>query len=64
MRGAGRDVAILAQRARVYAAANAQRPTRWSGATRNGSPIMTDVLHPQHVADGGLTPSPNIGQLS
>jgi transposase InsO family protein len=55
-RHAGLDVAILAQRARVYAAANAQRPTRWSGATRNGSPIMTVVLHPQHVADGGLTP--------
>jgi transposase InsO family protein len=51
----GLDVAILAQRARVYAEAKAQQPGRWSGATRDWSPIMTVALNPQHVADGGLT---------
>lgn len=54
-RHAGLDVAILAQRARVYAEAKAQQPARWSGATRDWSPIMTVALNPQHVADGGLT---------
>jgi transposase InsO family protein len=51
----GRDVAILAQRARVYADAKAQQPARWSGATRDWSPITTVALNPQHATDGGLT---------
>jgi putative transposase len=51
----GLDVAILAQRARVYAEANAQQPARWSGATRDWSPIMTVALNPQPMTDGGIT---------
>jgi transposase InsO family protein len=54
-RHAGLDVAILAQRARVYAAARTQQPARWSGATRDWSPIMTVALNPQHAAERGLT---------
>jgi hypothetical protein len=33
------DAAILAQRARVSADEKAQRPARWSGATRDWTPI-------------------------
>jgi transposase InsO family protein len=34
----GLDVAILAQRVRVYADAKAQQPARWSGSTRDWHP--------------------------
>ena len=33
------DEAILIERAKVYAAARDAHPNRWSGATRNWSPI-------------------------
>lgn len=49
----GLDVAVLAQRARVYADAKAQQPARWSGATRDWSPITAVALNPQYAADGG-----------
>lgn len=45
-RHAGRDVALLAARHTVYAAARAQRPDRWSGATRNWNPIIDVALNP------------------
>jgi transposase InsO family protein len=57
-RHAGRDVALLAARHAVYAAARAERPDRWSGTTRNWAPIPTVSLNPgrpaksspQHIA--------------
>lgn len=45
-RHAGRDVARLAQRQTVYAAAQAERPERWSGHTRNWTPILDVTLNP------------------
>jgi transposase InsO family protein len=41
-----RDVAILAKRAQVYAAAKAANPRRWTGTTRNWTPIGDVVLNP------------------
>ncbi len=41
-----RDVAILAKRATVYAAAKAANPRRWTGPTRNWTPIGDVVLNP------------------
>ncbi len=42
----GRETAILAHRKRVYAEAKARRPDRWTGATRNWTPISTVTLNP------------------
>lgn len=44
----GHDVTILAQRAEVYRAARNRNPERWSGDTRNWSPISTVRLNPEH----------------
>jgi len=49
-RHAGRDSAILAQRRRIYAAARRRRPDRWTGSTRNWSPIETVALNPERAA--------------
>lgn len=45
-RHTGREPAILAQRQHVYAQARHRRPDRWSGATRNWTPITTVHLNP------------------
>jgi transposase InsO family protein len=45
-RHAGRDVALLAARHAVYAAACAAHPERWSGRTRNWNPILDVTLNP------------------
>lgn len=42
----GRDVEILAQRKAVYEAARAKRPERWSGSTRDWTPVAEVVLNP------------------
>lgn len=42
----GREPALLAHRERVYAAAKARRPDRWTGSTRNWTPISTVSLNP------------------
>ena len=47
-RHAGKDVEILARRAEVYALARARRPERWSGETRNWSPVETVILNPEN----------------
>jgi putative transposase len=49
-RHAGSDLAIPAHRDRVYAAAKARHPARWSGATRDSSLILTVRLNPQDGA--------------
>jgi hypothetical protein len=48
-RHARRDDAILAQRHAVYTAARDRHPARWSGRTRNWSPITTVRLNPERV---------------
>jgi len=47
----GVDVDILEKRKRLYEAAKAKRPERWSGATRNWQPIEEVWLNPpkEHV---------------
>lgn len=45
-RHCGRDVAILAYRDEVYKQARCRRPERWSGATRNWTPVETVSLNP------------------
>jgi transposase InsO family protein len=46
-RHAGRDKAILARRANVYAAARRKHPERWATATRNWSRVETVTLNPE-----------------
>lgn len=43
----GRDAAILAHRHVVYEAARSRRPDRWTGDTRNWTPIETVTLNPK-----------------
>lgn len=45
-RHAGDDTAILAKRDKVYHAARAKQPQRWSGKTRNWEPIKEVLLNP------------------
>ena len=45
------DQAILAERAKVYSAARNANPNRWSGGTRNWSPITEVHLNPQTPRD-------------
>lgn len=47
-RHAGRDVAILAARKAVYRAAKTRTPRRWSGETRNWTPIGEVALNKRH----------------
>ena len=46
-RHAGRDVEILARRHETYEKARARHPERWSGKTRNWTPIETVTLNPR-----------------
>jgi len=50
-------VARLAARHVRFTAARARTPARWSGATRNWSPITTVSLDPEH---GHTTESPEV----
>jgi len=45
----GREKALLEQRRRVYQAAKARHPERWSGATRNWEAIGTVTLNPERT---------------
>jgi len=62
-RHAGEDQAILAARHALYTRARALNPARWSGATRNWSPIAAVTLNPErdsiitvHSADNNIQP--------
>jgi len=46
----GREGAVLAQRQAVYARARSRRPERWSGGTRNWTPVGTVILNPESLA--------------
>lgn len=54
-RHAGRDAKILAQREAVYAAARAQNPERWSGSTRNWTPVEEVMLNPETTPQEQIT---------
>jgi len=47
-RHAGKDTAILANRAHVYALARHQNPNRWSGSMRNWEQIASVYLNAKH----------------
>lgn len=49
-RHAGEDVAILAARHAIYQHARERQPARWSGNTRNWSPITSVALNPERDA--------------
>jgi transposase InsO family protein len=48
-RHAGLDSHLLARRAELYQAAKAEKPNRWSGATRNWTPISVVHLNPEKI---------------
>lgn len=48
-RHAGRDLALLAARQDVYEHARVRHPARWSGNTRNWTPISEVRLNPEHA---------------
>jgi hypothetical protein len=49
-RHAGDDRAILAARHALYAQARASNPARWSGNTRNWTPVGAVTLNPERDA--------------
>ena len=49
-RHAGRDAEVLAARHALYTEARAANPARWSGATRNWTPIAAVTLNPEREA--------------
>lgn len=51
-RHGGRETTILAARVKVYARARARRPERWTGASRNWTPIREVRLNPQDKPAG------------
>ena len=46
-RHAGQDIAILAARHEVYLNARQSNPARWSGSTRDWSPLGPVTLNPE-----------------
>jgi len=50
-RHAGEDRAILARRDAIYAEAKAQNPRRWSGTTRDWSPVGAVWLNPERPTE-------------
>ena len=49
-RHAGDDKAILAARHELYCQARQRNPRRWSGATRNWTPVGAVTLNPERDA--------------
>jgi hypothetical protein len=58
-RHAGEDVAILAARHALYQEAKERHPRRWSGPTRNWSPVAVVTLNPERATatNAALDPS-------
>lgn len=56
-RHAGEDHAILAARHALYQQARVRQPARWSGGTRNWTPITAVALNPERDAAILTTPS-------
>ncbi|RQS55802.1 IS3 family transposase [Burkholderia sp. Bp8963] len=55
-RHAGEDHAILAARHALYAKARERSPSRWSGDTRNWTPVGAVTLNPEHDAVVSMAP--------
>ena len=55
----GVDGALLKQRSALYESAKMRNPKRWSGATRNWSPVLEVHLNPQTKASGEPNPLVN-----
>ena len=55
-RHAGQDVTLLQQRTKVYEAAKAKNPERWSGATRDWQRVAVVHLNPEKAATKNLDP--------
>jgi transposase InsO family protein len=53
----GHEHAILANRARVYAAARARTPDRWAGPTRNWTPVPVVRLNPRPASAKEAAPA-------
>ncbi len=53
----GREEAILAERHRIYERARHRCPDRWSGATRNWTPVGPVYLNPQQPGDSNAARS-------
>ncbi|MGZ8095129.1 MAG: IS3 family transposase, partial [Methylosarcina sp.] len=51
----GLDEAILAARKGVYEAAKQKKPERWTGETRNWSPIGKVWLNPENIVAANET---------
>ena len=47
----GREKEILARRQRVYERARQTNPQRWTGATRNWTPVLSVTLNPAGVSE-------------
>jgi transposase InsO family protein len=56
----GRDAATLAARARVYEHARRRHPERWSGATRNWTPVGAVRLGPRLPGEREETPGKEV----
>jgi len=52
----GEDVAILEQRSRLYEAARAQRPERWTSSTRNWEREGVVFLNPNKSTEKEVHP--------
>lgn len=63
-RHAGDDRAILAARHALYTRARELNPARWSGTTRNGSPIGPVTLNPERDCIVNAHSEYNIQQLA
>jgi putative transposase len=48
-RHSGQDIPLLSQRKQVYEAAKARHPQRWSGDTRNWTPVAAVTLNPERT---------------
>jgi len=53
----GEEATILAHRHRVYATAKARTPARWTGSTRNWTPIAIVKLNPRPAGSKGGAPA-------
>jgi putative transposase len=50
-RHAGEDAVLLAKRHALYQSAKARHPERWSGTTRNWTPVGSVYLNPEPAFD-------------
>lgn len=58
-RHSGRDLDLLTARTAVYDAASVANPLRWSGSTRNWSPVKEVHLNPDVSINKAITPASN-----